>query len=180
MDNCQIRQCFTLHGIIANVLKCKARLKGNFKCVCVTTYNLSRSSKADIGPVDVVSRGEHPHHSTILFRGIECNHRCEVMDIGGQDRLETEGPSALGTTVSGPLCFSIVNSVPMLLELVAGSIRRSNRCVSTDVDTHKGICQPTVKPSGQDSITGSVTTSKIGAGSLSVEITTVIQNKQVI
>ena len=42
------------------------------------------------------------------------------------------------------------------------------------MDTHEGVCQSTVKPSGQESISDSDTAGKGGAGSSSMEVITVV------
>ena len=42
------------------------------------------------------------------------------------------------------------------------------------MDTHDGVCQSTLKPSGQDSISDSDTAGKCGAGSSSMEVTTMV------
>ena len=143
-------------------------------------YNLERSREADKEPVDVVPGEEYPHHSTTPPRVSEHNCRCRVPNIDRQDGLEAESDhlpqdrSSLGPTGSGPLCLSAVNPVPTLLQLAARSICRSNRCIPPDMDTHEGVCQSTLEPSGQDSISDPVTTGKCGADSSSMEITTMV------
>ena len=118
-------------------------------------YNLPRASEADKELVDVVPGKEYPHHGTTPPRVTEHDCRCGVSNYDRQDRLEAEpnylsqDQSTMGPTGSGPLCFPPVNPVPTLLQLAARSICRSNRCVSPDMDTHEGICQPTMEPSGR-------------------------------
>ena len=63
--------------------------------------------------------------------------------------------------------------MPTLLQLVARSIRRSNRCIPPDVNTHEGVCQPTLESCGQ---ADSDTTGGCCTHSSSLEITAVVSN----
>ena len=133
-------------------------------------------------PVDVLPGKKYPYHSTANPWVTEHNCRCRVPNINGQDRLEAESDhlpqdrSTLGPTGSGPLCFLAVNPVPMLLQLVARFICISNRCIPPDMNTHEGVCQSTLEPSGQDSISDSDRTGKCCAGSSSIKVTTMVPN----
>ena len=143
-------------------------------------YNLPRASEADKELVDVVPGKEYPHHGTTPPRVTEHDCRCGVSNYDRQDKLEAEpnylsqDQSTMGPIGSGPLCFPPVNPVPTLLQLAARSICRSNRCVSPDMDTHEGIYQPTMEPSGEDSISSADTAGQHCAGSPSVEVATMV------
>ena len=84
--------------------------------------------------------------------------------------------STLGSTGSGPICFSAIYPVPTLLQLAARSICRSNRCIPPDVDSHEKVCQPTLESCGQDIISDSDTTGGCCTHSSSLEITAVVSN----
>ena len=145
-------------------------------------YNLKRFSQVDKESMDVVPGEEYPHHSSIPPRVTEHNSRCRIPNVDGQDGLETESShlsqdrSTLGPTGSGPICFSDIYPVPTLLQLAARSICRSNRCIPPDVDSHEGVCQPTLESCGQDIISDSDTTGGCCTHSSSLEITAVVSN----
>ena len=145
-------------------------------------HNLARFSQIDKESMDVVPGEEYPHHSSTSSRVTEHNRRCRVPNVDGQDRLETESVhlpqdrSTLGPTGSGPICFSAINPVPTLLQLAARTICRSNRCIPPDMDTHEGVCQPTLESSGQDLISDSDTTGGCCADSSNMEVTTMVSN----
>ena len=132
--------------------------------------------------MDVVPGEEYSHRSSIPPRVAEHNSRCRVPNVDGQDGLETESGhlsqdrSTLGSTGSGPICFSAIYPVPTLLQLAARSICRSNRCISPYVDSHEGVCQPTLESCGQDIISDSDTTGGCCTHSSSLEITAVVSN----
>ena len=119
-------------------------------------YNLTRFIQVDKESMDVVPGEEYPHHSSTPPRVAEHICRCRAQSVHGQDRLETESdnlsqdPSTLGPTGSGPICFLAIHPVLTLLQLAARSICRSSRCIPPDVDTHEGVCQPTLESCGQD------------------------------
>ena len=77
-------------------------------------------------------------------------------------------------TGSGPHCNSSVCPVPTLLQLAAGSICRSNRCISPSVDAHQGVRQPTLEPGRQDAHPGADPTSHHSTGSTSMEISAMV------
>ena len=69
---------------------------------------------------------------------------------GSLNRLQISQP--WGPTESKPFCYPPINLVPTLLQLVARSICRSNRCISPDMDAHEGVCQHTMEPGWEESI----------------------------
>jgi len=75
---------------------------------------------------------------------------------------------------SEPFCDSSVNSVSMLLQLVASSICRGNRCIPPGVDPHQGVRQPTLESGRQDTYSSTDVKSQHSAGSTSVEIPTTL------
>ena len=118
--------------------------------------------------------------STSEHNVIENNCQYKMLNINRQDRLEAElsyhthDRLTMKPNGSGPLYFLPVNSVPMLFQLATRSICRSNRCVPPDMDTHEGICQPTLELGGQDSISSADTTGQLCTGSSRVEVATMV------
>lgn len=145
-------------------------------------HSLQGSSQIDKRPMDVVPGTEYPHHSTTPPRVIEHSCRYRVPDTDRQNRLETESnylsqdQSPMGPTGSGPLCIPAVISVPTLLQLAARSVCRGDRRIPSDMDIHEGVCQSTLEPGGQDSISSSDTASQHCTDSPSVEVTTMVPN----
>ena len=137
--------------------------------------SLQGAGQLDKGSVDVVLRGKHTHHSPAPPRYTEYHRRCRITVTDGQDRLEAEplnisqDSENLWPTGSGSLCNSVC-----LLQLAARSIYRSNRCISPSVDSHQGICQPTLEPGRQDTSPGADPTSHHSASGTSVEIPTLV------
>ena len=128
-------------------------------------YSLQRVGQPDKRSVDVVSREEHTHHSSTPTRSSEFHRRCGITVADRQDRLEakslyfSQDSEDFQPTGSGPLCNSPVCPVPTLLQLVARSICRSNKCVSPSVDPHQGVRQRTLEPGRQDTHPGADPTS---------------------
>ena len=142
--------------------------------------SLQRSGESDQEPMDVVPREEHAHNSPTPPRVPEHHRRCRILVSDRPNRLEAEpfnisqDTKDFRPTGSGPLCDSPVYPVPSLLQLAARSICRSNRCISPSVDSHQGVCQPTLEPGKQDTHPSTEPTSHHNAGSTSLEIPTVV------
>ena len=98
--------------------------------------------------VDVVSREEHSHPSTIPTWSNETGGRHGIEIHEGWIRLETglfrfsENQQEVWSSGSGLVCKQINQPVPSLLQLVARSIRRSNRRLSPGLDNSERFCQP--------------------------------------
>ena len=142
--------------------------------------SLQRSGKSDQEPMDVVPREEHTHNSPTPPRVPEHHCRCRISVSARLDRLEAEpfnisqDTEDFWPTGSGPLYDSPVYPVPSLLQLAARSICRRNSCISPSVDSHQGVCQPTLEPGRQDTHPGTEPTSHHSAGGTSLEIPTVV------
>ena len=103
------------------------------------------------------STGPAPSRSPELYR------RCRVQGNEGQIRLDalpecvSSDQRQSGTTGSGPLCLQTDNPTFIFRELEAGPGGNSHRCLHSDLDKSKGMCQPTLEPGGKGSLPGSAT-----------------------
>ena len=93
-----------------------------------------------------------------------------------QSNYFPQNQSSMGPTGSGPLCILPVSSVPMLIRVAVRFICSSTRYIPPDMDTHEGVCQPTLELGRQDLISGSHTAGQDCTGKPSVEVTTKISN----
>ena len=110
------------------------------------------------------------------------NSRCGVSGGRQQDRLEAESSNictnkpAVWPTGSGPICNPAFNSMPTLLQLVARSICRSHRCLSSELGSPQGLCQPSMELDRQNHISSSISTGKDCPGSSSLENATMVSD----
>ena len=72
------------------------------------------------------------------------------------------------------LCLQTDNPTFIFRELEAGPGGNSHRCLHSDLDRSKGVCQPTVEPGGKGSLPGSATGSRSDPGGTSVENSAVV------
>jgi hypothetical protein len=82
----------------------------------------------------------------------ECSSRQNVEKSPRPFRLEAESvcfqqdQSSLGSTSSGSLCYSVVNTTPKVLQLETGTHGRSSRCFSLGLDSSEGVCESSILP----------------------------------
>ena len=134
----------------------------------------------DPGPMDVVSREEHPYPSTISARGnerggrqgIEIHERSIGLEAGSVNISDNQ--QDLWPNGSGPVCIQTDQPVPSLLQLAARSIRRGNRCLPAGLDNGEGLCQPSIEPNTEGANESTVSGSRLNPGSPSVEDTTMV------
>ena len=69
------------------------------------------------------------------------------MEIGSSDFSGSQ--QTLWPTGSGPVCIQTYQPVPSLLQLVARSICRSNRCIPPGLEDNERFCQPTMELGAQ-------------------------------
>ena len=134
----------------------------------------------NLGPVDVVSREEHPYPSTISARD---NERCGRQGIEiheGSIGLETGSINIFGdqrdlwSTGSGPVCIQTNQPVPSLLQLAARSICRGNRCLPAGLDKGERLYQPPREPDTESADEGTVSGGKHKSSNPSVEDTALV------
>ena len=119
------------------------------------TVDKTGKGAMDVGP----GQGHYPCRGTHTGDYQLCG-RCRVQNSGRQNRLESpsrdiqEDQSAVGSTRGGLICVSSVESAPTLLQLEAGPISRSNRCLQPALGSSEGICKSPVVLSRQSSLPG--------------------------
>ena len=112
-----------------------------------------------------------------------CNELCcrrRVQNSEGSNRLEATPPNIqsdqpeVGSSGSGPVCNSPVNPAPTVLQLEAGPASRSNRCLQPAVGSSEGLCEPTMVPDCQGSLTSEEPTGPVNPRSSSMERSTLV------
>ena len=104
--------------------------------------------------------------------GVEIHEGSITLETASTDVYEYK--QNLRTTGSGPICIKADQSVPSLLQLVARSICRGNRCISPGLEKHERVCQPTTKPDIPCFDENTSSGSRGGAGGISVEGSTMV------
>ena len=136
--------------------------------------------------VDVVSREEHSHPSTIPTWSNEPGGRHGIEIHEGSIRLETgssrfsENQQEVWSSGSGPVCNQINQPVPSLLQLAARSICRNNRRLSPGLDDSERFCQPTLEPSTESANKNTESRGISNSGSPSMEISAMVSPPTVI
>ena len=136
--------------------------------------------------VDVVSRKEHSHISTIPTWSNEPGGRHGIKIHEGSIRLESgsfrfsENQQEVWSSGSGPVCNQINQPVPSLLQLAARSICRSNRCLSPGLDNSERFRQPTLEPSTESASKNTESRGRSNSGSPSMEISAMVSPPTVI
>ena len=109
----------------------------------------------DTGSMDVVSRKEHSHSSSVSSGCTKPDSGPRVETYAGQVRLEI-GPAdihkdqrSLWSTGSGHVCREAYQPVPSLLQLAARSICRGNGRIPANLDGSEGFCQPPMELNSQ-------------------------------
>ena len=136
--------------------------------------------------VDVVSREEHSHISTIPTWSNEPGGRHGIKIHEGSIRLESgsfrfsENQQEVWSSGSGPVCNQINQPVPSLLQLAARSICRSNRRLSPGLDNSERFRQPTLEPSTESASKNTESRGRSNSGSPSMEISAMVSPPTVI
>ena len=145
-------------------------------------HGVQRAGSSDKGLVDVVPGEEYPHPGSASPRYSECDSRCGVSDNDRPHRLETESNHIQedrqpdGSIRSRPLCLQTDSSVPSLLQLAARSFCTGNRCPGPGLDTHQGLCEPTLGSHGACSVTHAVPTGSSSPAGTNLEDTTMVSS----
>ena len=115
-------------------------------------------------------------------RGLERCGRCRVQVYDRQDRLETSSQAvqgnrpAVGPPGGGPVCISVIQSTSALLQLETRSSGRSNRCIQSTVATIQRVCEPSMVPDRQSSLSGEGSTGSGDPGGSSMEGPTLVSS----
>ncbi len=141
---------------------------------------VQRISGAHQGPVVLVSMAENQPTGATPAGCSERHSRCRVQDSDGSDGLDAgqgcvlPAESPLGPTVGGPVCLQADMPVRSVLQLEAGPMCSSHRCLSPRLERVEGVCQPALESGGQSADEGSDREGHSGSGGPSVEGTVVV------
>ena len=112
---------------------------------------ISRAGSPNSRSLDVVPREKHTHTGEAPPRRAQFDRRQGIEVHEGSVGLETrqghlrQDRPTIWSTGSGPIRFQTDTPVPTLLQLAARSLRGSYRCLSTELGSREGVCQPTVE-----------------------------------
>ena len=92
------------------------------------------------------------HHSTVRTppRSVQSDSGHGIENSKGSMRLDAQSSNfpencvSNGPTRSGPICFKIDQTASPFLQLEAGPRSGGHRCLSTELGSSSGICQPTL------------------------------------